>query len=161
MKKAFYILTILATVFIVPATAKKLATGYHHYNKNVRFEENPKIKLILDGKTYEVQNYNLAFYAPIPDKPSTTTLYQTNSINISIRSSKIDQDLLNWILAPDPAPKNGQIIIYDADTNKTIRTITLTGLKTGNYNENNNSNFPNNNQYTILSLHYQSVGIKL
>ncbi len=160
MKKAFSILLIAASVFILPAMAKKPAFKSNGHNKNLFLDEGTKIKLILDGKTFDLQSYNLNYYVPPVDKSTTVPVYQSSAVMVNLRSSKIDQELLDWILSPDAKPKDAQIIVYEEDTNKTVRKIILTGVKPASYTENSNlNNITNRN--TTLNLRYQSVSIKL
>jgi len=115
----------------------------------------------LDGKTFDLQSYNLNYYVPIPDKALSTPVYQYSALMVTIRSSKIDQELLDWILSTDAKPLNAEIIVYEEDTNKPARKIRLTGVKPASYTETSNLNNLTNNRNTTINLRYQSVSIKL
>ncbi|WP_299497967.1 type VI secretion system tube protein TssD [Mucilaginibacter sp.] len=88
---------------------------------------------------------------------------QANNISVTIKSSKIDQELMDWILSTDKEAKSGQIIITDGESGKTSKTITFTDLKASSYTENmyNNGAFNINIQPTTsFSMHFKTVNIK-
>ena len=140
MKK--HITLIILSVFFLAANAKTTSFPIPVTKTRSYAEEGIKVKLILGGKTYDLITYNLNYSAAdkskqdIPVSPSPLLLNNgVNSVNVTIRSSKIDQDLMDWILSPDSNTKDGQIIITDADAGKTLKTITFSSLKPANYNE--------------------------
>jgi hypothetical protein len=133
------------------------------------FDEGVKIKLVFNNKTYELQAYNLNYIRVDNSKSDVVSSnvsgyvypYQKSNINLTLRSSKIDQELLNWLLSPDQQPKDGQIIVTDGDSGKILKTVTFTGSNTANYNENNNTNnFGGNLQFTSFSLSFKTISVK-
>jgi len=163
MKKTLSTLLILICAFTLSATTKKSRFTNHTIYKKVKSDEGTKIKLILGDKTFDIQSYSFGFYPASneKDKAAAANIYQNNLINVNIRVSKIDQELLDWLLNADQQPKDGQIIVYDADTNKELRKITFTGVKTGAYNENYNNTYTTNSQTTNINLRYKTISVKL
>lgn len=145
-------------------SSAKTAIKCSNFETNLIFDEGVKIKLILNGKTYELQAYNLTYVRDDHNKsdgPFLGSSYQKSSINLTLRSSKIDQELLNWILSAQQDAKDGQIIVTDGDNGKTTKTVTFTGANTASYNENNNTNnFGGNLQFTNFSLSFKTIAVK-
>jgi hypothetical protein len=164
MKKTILLVCSLLLLLVIPAAFGKFSPKHHILHQKIQLDDGTKFKLILGNKTYELQMYNLSYVPASTEKSKTempVNIYQSNTLNVNLRTSKIDQELMDWLLDPEQSPKDGQIIAYDADTNKPIRTITFTGAKTASYNENNNSGFYNlNNQLTGFALRYKTISIK-
>ena len=69
---------------------------------------------------------------------------------------------MDWILNPEQELRNGKIIVYDTDSGKVLKTITITGLKITTYSENGNSAANINLiQQTNLAFHFTTINIKL
>lgn len=170
MKKVLYLSVLLivaaSAVFAARHPAKHTAKAV----KN-RLEEGTKIKLTLGDKTYDIQLYSLsAYYADkVNDKPKTTdaalSYYSSNSLSITLRTSKVDQALLDWMLSPEPQIKDARMVVYDGESDKVIRTLTFTGVRPGSYSENNGSNtYGYGNAGSLLSgfgLKFKTVSIKI
>jgi len=128
-------------------------------------DEGSKITLKIGDKTYDIQMYNLSYHPKTAKERNESTFVNntSNTISISIRSSKLDQEFIDWIFAVDQQPKDGQIIVYDGDSDKVIKTITFTGATTSSYNEGFNiASFGlNNSRTTTFGLRYKTVSIKL
>lgn len=130
-------------------------------------DESVKIKLVLGDKAYDLKSYTISYYRT--DKAKTkgsnalsfTYPYLKNSIGITLISSSIDQELLNWILAPEQQAKDGQIIVTDIETNKTLKTILFTDANTYTFSESNNTNsHVNIVQFSSFSLDFSSISIR-
>ncbi|RYY07661.1 MAG: hypothetical protein EOP43_02600 [Sphingobacteriaceae bacterium] len=167
MKKLVIIAMLLIST-INNSSAKSLS-GIFYSLLRLNFDEGVKIKLIFNNKTYELQSYNLNYNrvdnsksdGAINNVPAYVYPYQKSNINLNLRSSKIDQELLNWLLSPEQQTKDGQIIVTDGDTGKILKTVTFTGSNTANYNENNNTgNFGGNLQFTSFSLSFKTISVK-
>lgn len=130
------------------------------------FDEGVKIKLVLGDKTYELRSYSISYYRANKVKDNSNVSsgvspYQRNTLNVNLRSSKIDQELLNWLLSAEQQSKDGQIIVTDIDSAKTLKTVTFTGANTYSYNESNNNNSLGNNlQNASFSLNFSSIAIR-
>lgn len=165
MKKLRSIILILMFLPATSTVAHSLTVVHSHNKSNVQAEEGIKIKMTLGNKTYDLQSYSLNFYRPEKtpaETPSSIYGNLSSTITISIRSSKIDQELLDWMLAPEAIGKDGQIVVSDAESGKVLRTVTFTGVKTANYNENimTNNYGINNLQNTNFSLRYKTINVK-
>ena len=169
MKKLLFTAAILMALFTLTKAAEKESTIIFHHIIH-KADEGISIKLVLGNKTYDVISYNLNFTATDKEKstPITTNgfsyMNQSNTIGITIRSSKIDQDFMNWLLSDNAEPKDGQLIITDNENGKLLKTITLTVLKSAFYNESMYNNGPMNNNIqatTNFTLRFKTVSIKL
>ena len=157
MKKLIYgIVMLCLSLFITSAVFAKTNNAPGH-----TFDEGVKIKLILGGKTYDLQSYSLSYFVADKQKAELSMYnYQTNAISMGMRSSKVDPEFIEWLINPAQQPKDGQIILTDAESGKIVRTINLTGVTTFSYTENNfNPNY-NTNQITNFSLKYKAISIK-
>ncbi|MGI4727806.1 MAG: type VI secretion system tube protein TssD [Janthinobacterium lividum] len=166
--KRLVIAVMLLISTVLYSSANSLSGTYRTSVKS-NFDESVKIKLILGNKTYELQSYSLTYFRPDNSKTNITSNdvltayspYQKSNISIMLRSSKVDQELLNWLLAPEQQSKDGQIIVSDGDSGKILKTVTFTGANTASYNENNNTNtFGGNPQFSNFSLSYKSISVK-
>lgn len=165
MKKHLILIPLICVIaHFSYATTRKVLKADTFLSSN-KSDEGTKMKLILGDKTYDIQSYNLSYFPASGNKTMTETVvntYQSSVITIGVRSSKIDQEFIDWLLKSDAQPKDGQIIIYDADTKKTLRTISFTGASTWSYNEYNNvQNFTVSNQVTSFSIKYKTINVKI
>lgn len=168
MKKQLILLTLCTGLLAFNTNATRLPATHHASLTKTIFDEGTKAKLVLGGKTYDVITYNLNFTALDKTKGTDVPL-QTypglnvfNGITLSIRSAKIDQELLDWLTSTDGAPKDGQIIITDVETGKTLKTLNLSGLRPSTYNDNYYSNVTSYGQgNTSFGLRFAKVSIKL
>jgi len=167
MKKLILFAFVITALCSTKVIADKLPGEYRHNKAGNTFDDNTKIKLILGDQTYEIQSYSLSYHQtetkPAPN-PITgiVGVAQTNSISVVIRTAKINQGLLDWILNPEQELRNGKIVVYDTDSGKVLKTITITGLKITTYSENGNSAANINLiQQTNLAFHFTTINIKL
>jgi len=186
MKKITLITLIIATLSSINAVADKLPAT-DHYNKPAKRFEETKVKLIIDGQSYELTRYSLTYSQPEPRTDASGNIINSNpsnTLSISMEIPKITQALYTWLLSPQQEPKDVKIIVYDVSTGITIRTIILTGVKTALYTEseapkvnrnaNTNLNAANLNsnvvinaplgnlaQQTTFTLRYKTINIKL
>lgn len=168
MKK--HTLLLAFSLIFLAASAKTTSLPIPVTNTKIYADEGVKVRLILGGKTYDLLSYNLNYSAAdrsktdIPVNSSPLILNNTvNSINVTLRSTKIDQELMDWILSPDSNTKDGQIVITDADAGKTLKTINFSSLKPANYNENLYNNGGINTVIqptTSFNMHFTKVTIK-
>lgn len=170
MKKPILIVFILFLVFAGQAGAADFNFPVSIHKKLVKADEGTKLKLILGNKTYDISGYMFNYVYQIPvDKTNSnngvaTNIFgnQTNNINITIRSVKVNQELMDWILSAGKEPKDGQIIVTDAESGKVTRTITFTGLIATTYSENASNLFVNYAQNNInFGMHFKTVNIKI
>ncbi len=165
MKKSILFLLLFCTISGLSVSAPFIGSGDNGILHNT-FEEGTKIKMILNGKTYELQSYTLNYVPFDPDKPKRENQlynFQTNAITINLRTSKIDQELVDWIFSENQSLKDGQIVVYDAESGKPIKTISFKGAKTGSYTENSNmaANYPMTQYQTAtFQLKYKTVSVK-
>jgi len=164
MKKIIFLLLFAAAFNICTAANHSVISHITSQPKNDP-DEGTKLKLIINGKTYDIQMYTLN-YRPKTEKSKNNenelSLYSSSVITITIRASKLDQEFIDWIFTENPLPRDGQIILYDTDSGKNLREITFTGATIATYSENNNAfNFNiNNNQTVSFSLKYKAVSVK-
>jgi hypothetical protein len=167
MRKLVFVVLLLAST--VNYSAAKTLAKFPYSKAKLNFDEGVKIKLILNNKTYELQGYNLTYVRVDNSKNDVTSSnilgvyypYQKSNISLTLRSSKIDQELLNWLLSPEQQTKDGQIIVTDGDSGKTLKTVTFTGSNTASFNENSNTNnFGGNPQFTSFSLSFKTISVK-
>lgn len=167
MKKLVIVLMLIFSTIAYSTTKAFSRISYTILHS--RFDEGVKIKLVLGNKTYYLQNYSIIYSRIDKTKNDATSSnvfggtypYQKSNISVNLRSSKIDQELLDWILSAEQQTKDGQIIVTDGESGKTLKTITFTGANTAIYNENNNiNNFGGNIQYTNFTLYYKTISIK-
>jgi len=133
---------------------------------NLADDEGFKARITLGGKTYDLLNYSFSFNGVDKTKldamPLNTTL-NINILSVGIKSSKVDQELMDWILTSGGTPKDGQIVITNSETGKTVKTITFTLLRPNTYNEsfyNNNAIINSQATATSFSMHFDKVSIK-
>jgi hypothetical protein len=161
--KKIALLILFGTLLNISIAADHLSHKHGITRLNVN-DESSKITLKLGDKTYDIQTYNLSFRRNRnKEKTESASIdnYNTNTISITIRSNKLDQEFMDWLFAENQQPKDGQIIVYDADSGKT-KTITFTGATTSSYNEGLNvANALSNSRTTIFGLRYKTVSIKI
>jgi hypothetical protein len=163
--KKIVLLLIFGAALNVCVAAKHTTLPHSIYQPKNDPDDGTKLKLIIGGKTYDIQMYNL-IYNPKDDKSKNDEtaigFYSGSVITISIRSSRLDQEFVDWIFDPNQKPQDGQLIAYDAESGKSIREITFTGATVSSYNENNNAfNFSSNgNQIVGLTLKYKTITVK-
>ncbi len=168
MKK--HITLIIFSFIFLASNAKPLPLPV---NTKIIADEGIKLKLTLSGKTYDLISYNLNYIAADKSKqdaPGSTSIITTsilaptvNNLNVSLRTSKLDQELMDWILTPNGSEKDGQIQIIDADAGKVLKTISFNSLKPANYTESfyNNGGINVNIQTTsTFNMHFTKISIK-
>ena len=163
MKKLIFLLIFGAALNFCTA-ANHTVLKHNVYQPKNDPDEGTKLKLIISGKTYDIQMYTLN-YRPKTEKTKNDeaeNLYSSSVITLSLRASKLDQEFIDWIFSSNQEPRDGQIIMYNADSGKNIREITFSGATIASYSENNNAfNFNiNNNQTVSFSLKYKTVRVK-
>lgn len=170
MKK--HITLIILSLIFLASNAKPLPFPVKFTNA-INADEGIKLKLTLGGKSYDLISYNLSYIASDKSKadaPGSTSIITTsilaptvNNLNVSLRTSKLDQELMDWILAPSSSEKDGQVQIIDTDAGKVLKTITFNSLKPANYSESfyNNGGINVNIQTTAtFNMHFTKISIK-
>lgn len=168
MKKHFFLAVLfIASLSVTAKTIKPANPATLTANKK-HLDEGVKITLVLDDKTYEIASYSLNYISKdktatpaIPAPVNPLPYYNSvNNLGVTIRTSKIDQALLDWILSADRVAKEGKIIIVDSESGKT-KTLTLKSIKPAGYTEsfyNGSTAFPT---MTTFNMHFEQISIKL
>lgn len=132
-------------------------------------EEGTKSKLIIAGKTYDLQSYNVSYYPSDPDRVkgegSTANPYNlmSNAVIVNIRTAKLDQEFVDWIFSENQAPKDLQLVVYDTESTKVIKTFSIKGARTSMYTENSNYrlDYPvAQYQTATFQFRYTSISVK-
>lgn len=84
-----------------------------------------KIKLELDGRTYDLDNvnYNYSNYAGAPEADG---FKDYANISMTIKMSKIDQKLLDWALIGSAQRRDGKITVFDPERDMMFKVIVFT-----------------------------------
>ena len=167
MKKPLVLIFSLVLLFFA-AKATNTHFSTTPATTTIADDEGIKVKLTLAGKTYDLVSYTLNYTAVDKSRLDAMPVNALNNINVlsvTIKSSKIDQELIDWILSPDSFGKDGQIVITDGESGKTLKTLTFSFLKPNSYTENYFSNNGNANgtilrATTAFSMHFGKVSIK-
>jgi Hemolysin coregulated protein Hcp (TssD) len=114
-----------------------------------------KIKFEIDKTVYQIDNINYSY------SPSTLdNIIASVSLNISIKSQKMDQLLLDWCLSGSEQ-KDIKVSIFHADENYLMKTIAFKNAKCISFNE---SFYPTDgyNPYPInISIVAEDVSVEL
>ena len=165
MKKHIVFTLVLLLPFFLSLKANSLTFSDLSY-ASLADDEGFKARITLGGKTYDLLNYSLNFNGvdkvKLDAMPLNTTL-NINILSVGIKTSKVDQELMDWILTSGGTPKDGQIVITNSETGKVVKTITFTLLKPNTYNEsfyNNNVIINSQSTATSFNMHFDKVSIK-
>ncbi len=88
-----------------------------------------KIKFEFDGKEYQLDNLTYSFVPSTPDN-----IIASINVNISIKSQKMDQQLLDWCLKGSDR-KDIKVFIYHAEENYLMKTISFKNAMCNSFNE--------------------------
>ena len=120
-----------------------------------------KIKLEVDGRTYDLDNvnYNYSNYASVPENEG---FKDYANISITVKMSKLDQKLLDWGLLGGPSQrKDGKITVFDPERDVMFKIITFTkgycaSLNGSVYAHDDYSTYP-----MVMSISAEKIAIQL
>lgn len=116
-----------------------------------------KTTLEVDGKVYSLSSVSVNTYnrgSGYDPSPSDQT------IQVQIRSTKMDQFIWDWINSPDIVKKNGKIKLMNADENVVLQTIVFENGFSSSY----NMSFYMNNEYsneTSITLSASKITVQV
>ena len=122
-----------------------------------------KIKLDLEGKIYDLATTHFSTYGQ-PPQTSNDEYYTSASgpnLSLTMKSNKIDQSLLDWVMNPRPALKNGKITVYDDDTNNVLKTITFQKGYCSSFSDSIDANSDNYYATASLNLVIEKLTVQL
>src|SRR6187402_2696155 len=102
MKKPLVLIFSVVLLFFAAKAADTRFLTTH--TTTIADDEGIKVKFTLGGKTYDLVNYTLNYTAIDRSRLDAKPVNNLNNINIlsvTIKSSKIDQELMDWILSPE------------------------------------------------------------
>jgi Hemolysin coregulated protein Hcp (TssD) len=88
-----------------------------------------KIKFEFEGKEYQLDNLTYSFAPSTPDN-----IIASINVNVSIKSQKMDQPLLDWCLKGSDR-KDIKVFIYHAEENYLMKTISFKNAMCNSFNE--------------------------
>jgi len=119
-----------------------------------------KIKLELEGKIYDLQTaYYSSYSPPQPDYDGKTI--SNIAVSGSIKSTKIDQNLLDWFLYVNSGIKDGKISIYNDDNESNIKVITFQRGYCSSFSESHDLRDDNSYQFASFSIVSEKVSVKM
>jgi hypothetical protein len=116
-----------------------------------------KTTLEVEGKVYSLSSFSIntynrgSGYDPSPND---------QSIQLQIRTVKMDQFMWDWVNSPDITKKNGKIKLMNADDNSVLQTIVFENGFSNSF----NMSFYQTNEYsneTSITLSASKISIQV
>ena len=120
-----------------------------------------KIKMELDGRTYDLESLSYSTYR---DNVHVETGGTGNiTLSVGIKGNKIDQPFLDWCMgvAGSSQTKDGKITVFNEDNDRIMKTIVFQKAYCSGYSESLYVNDSYNNYPINLNFITEKISVKL